>query len=171
MHLPSAFPSLRCTGPVSYPGAVLRDPHRCTLSEHHPISNPSHSLPHSIPHALMHASWPSERVCVSLCARATHSHGLISAHPLKQDLLTIWYTHTCALSRFSHVWLFATLWTIARQASLSTGFSKQEYWSGLPFLPPATLRPRDWTQVSYVSCTGRQVLKLVPPGKPHMTHN
>ena len=41
----------------------------------------------------------------------------------------------CMLSRFSHVWLFATLWTVARQAPLSMGFSRQEYWSGLPFPP------------------------------------
>ena len=32
---------------------------------------------------------------------------------------------------------FATSWTVAHQAPLSTGFSRQEYWSGLPFLPPA----------------------------------
>ena len=36
----------------------------------------------------------------------------------------------------SHVWLFATPWTVAHQAPLSMGFSKQEYWSGLPFPPP-----------------------------------
>ena len=34
---------------------------------------------------------------------------------------------------------FVTLWTIACQAPLSTGFSKQEYWSGLPFPPPGDL--------------------------------
>ena len=37
------------------------------------------------------------------------------------------------LSCFSPAQLFATLWTVARQAPLSVGFSKQEYWSGLPF--------------------------------------
>ena len=37
------------------------------------------------------------------------------------------------LSCFSHVRLFATLWTIAHHAPLFMGFSKQEYWSGLPF--------------------------------------
>ena len=42
------------------------------------------------------------------------------------------------LSNFSRVWLFATLWTVALQASLSIGFSRQEYWSGLP-CPPGTL--------------------------------
>ena len=40
------------------------------------------------------------------------------------------------LSRFSCVWLFATLWTVAHQAPLSMGFSRWEYWSGLPCPPP-----------------------------------
>ena len=39
----------------------------------------------------------------------------------------------------SHVQLFATLWTVACQAPLSMGFSRQEYWSGLPFPPPGDL--------------------------------
>ena len=38
------------------------------------------------------------------------------------------------LSRFSCVRLFVTLWTVAHQAPLSMGFSRQEYWRGLPFL-------------------------------------
>ena len=33
----------------------------------------------------------------------------------------------------SHAWLFAIPWTVAHQAPLSMGFSRQEYWSGLPF--------------------------------------
>ena len=36
----------------------------------------------------------------------------------------------------SHVQLFVTLWTVACQAPLSMGFSRQEYWSGLSFPPP-----------------------------------
>ena len=36
-------------------------------------------------------------------------------------------------------WFFETLWTVARQAHLSMGFSRQEYWSGLPFPPPGGL--------------------------------
>ena len=40
------------------------------------------------------------------------------------------------LSRFSHVRLCATPETAAHQAPLSLGFSKQEYWSGLPFPSP-----------------------------------
>ena len=43
------------------------------------------------------------------------------------------------LNHFSHVQLFVTPWTIARQAPLSMGFSRQEYWSGLPFLSPGDL--------------------------------
>ena len=46
----------------------------------------------------------------------------------------------CAvLSSFSHVQLFATPRTVAHQASLSMGFSRQEYWNGLPCPPPGDL--------------------------------
>ena len=38
----------------------------------------------------------------------------------------------CLCYSLSHVQLFATPWTVACQAPLSTGFSRQEYWSGLP---------------------------------------
>ena len=40
------------------------------------------------------------------------------------------------LSCLSHVRLFATPWTVAHRAPLSMGFSRQEHWSGLPFLTP-----------------------------------
>ena len=43
------------------------------------------------------------------------------------------------LSRFSPAQLFVTLWTVAHQAPLSMGFSRQEYWSGLLCPPPGTL--------------------------------
>ena len=43
------------------------------------------------------------------------------------------------LSHFSRIWLCETLWTAACQASLSMGFSRQEYWSGLPHPPPGHL--------------------------------
>ena len=39
----------------------------------------------------------------------------------------------------SHVWLFVIPWTVAFQAPLSMGFSRQEYWSGLPFPSPGDL--------------------------------
>ena len=45
----------------------------------------------------------------------------------------------CTLSCFSCVQLFVTPWTIAHQALLSMGFFRQEYWNGLPCLPPGDL--------------------------------
>ena len=51
-----------------------------------------------------------------------------------------WKAPICAVpSRFSCVRLFVTLWTVACQAPLSMEFSRQEYWSGLPFPPPRDL--------------------------------
>ena len=46
--------------------------------------------------------------------------------------------HARMQSRCSHVLLCATLWTAAHQAPLSMGFSRQEYWSGLPFPSPVS---------------------------------
>ena len=48
-------------------------------------------------------------------------------------------TCVCMLSHFSRVQFFATRWTVARQAPLSVGLSRQEYWNGLPFPPPGDL--------------------------------
>ena len=47
-------------------------------------------------------------------------------------LFIVYYMLWCILS---HVWLFATLWTVGHQAPLAMEFSRQEYWSGLPFSP------------------------------------
>ena len=52
------------------------------------------------------------------------------------DMLCV---HACMLSHFSHVRLFATPWTVAHQAPLTIGFSRQEYWSGFPCPPPEYL--------------------------------
>ena len=71
----------------------------------------------------------------------------------------------CVLIHFSCVQLFATLCTAARQAPLSMGFSRQEYYSGLPCPPPGESSwPRDRTPVSYLA--GR-FFTTEPPGKPH----
>ena len=50
------------------------------------------------------------------------------------DLKDIYSLHWHCMGMLSHMWLFATLWTVARQGSLSMGFSRQEYWSELPFV-------------------------------------
>ena len=47
--------------------------------------------------------------------------------------------HACMLSRFSCFQLCATLWTTSHQVAVSTGFSRQEYWNGLPFPSPVSL--------------------------------
>jgi len=72
------------------------------------------------------------------------------------------------LSCFSRVQLFAILWSIVCQAPLSMGFSRQEYWSGLPFpssgdLPDPGMEPVFLTSPALA---GRFFLPLAPPGKP-----
>ena len=53
--------------------------------------------------------------------------GLIS---LQFSMCVYIYISVCVLSHFTRVQLFVTLWTVARHAPLSMGFSKKEYWSG-----------------------------------------
>ena len=64
----------------------------------------------------------------------------------------------------SHVRPFATPWTVAHQAPPSTGFSRQEYWSGLPFPPPGDL-PNPGTEPRSLSLQA-DALTSEPPGKP-----
>ena len=64
----------------------------------------------------------------------------------------------------SRVWLFVILWTIARQASLSLGFPRQEYWSGLPFPSPGDL-PDQGIEPGSLALQADSVLSE-PPGKP-----
>ena len=59
-------------------------------------------------------------------------------------------TCVCVLSR-SVMSDCATLWTVARQAPLSMGFSRQEYWSGLPCPPPGDLPDLGIEPVSLMS--------------------
>ena len=73
-------------------------------------------------------------------------HNLVTGHPRE-----------CMLNCFHHVHLFATPWTVAHQAPLFLGFSRQEYWSGLPCPPPGDLPDPGVELMSlYVSCIGRQ---------------
>ena len=53
-------------------------------------------------------------------------------------LCSVAYIYRAVLSRLSQVQFFATPWTVARQAPLSMGFSRQ-YWGGLPCPPPGDL--------------------------------
>ena len=77
------------------------------------------------------------------------------------------------LSHCSCVWLFVTPWTVAHQAPLSMGFSRQESWNGLPCSPPGDLHNSGTGWVFYISCISRWVLyyqdlwtSTIQTGKP-----
>ena len=70
----------------------------------------------------------------------------------------------CMLCHFTCILLFATLWTIAPQAPLSMGFSRQEYWSGFPFPSPGDL-PIPGIEPGSHTLQADSLL-TEPPGKP-----
>ena len=78
------------------------------------------------------------------------------------EITRSWQNQTCFsylsewVKSLSHVWLFATPWTAAHQAPLSTGFSRQENWSGLPFPSPGDLFPTQGLNPGLPHC--RQML-------------
>ena len=57
----------------------------------------------------------------------------------------------CVLCHFSYVQIFVTLWTVALQAPLSIGFSRQESWRGLPCPPPGDLLDQEIEPMSVIS--------------------
>ena len=71
-----------------------------------------------------------------------------------------WDTNkACVLRHFHHVWLFVTLWTIARQTPLSIGILQARIleWVAMPSSRGSS-QPRDWTHISYVSCIDSLIL-------------
>ena len=77
------------------------------------------------------------------------------------------YTFAHMLIHFSNVWLFETLCTVTLQASPSMGFSRQEYWSGLPCPSPGDLPHQAKESMSPTSLLRWQAgsSPLVPPGE------
>ena len=69
----------------------------------------------------------------------------------------------------SRVGLFATPWTVAYQAPLSMGFSRQECWSGLPFPSPGDLPDPGIKPASPVLSS--RFFTTEPPGKPTRKHD
>ena len=69
----------------------------------------------------------------------------------------------------SPVWVFAAPWTVAYQAPPSMGFSRQEYWSGLPFPSPGVF-PTQGAKPGLLHCR-QTLLPSEPPGKPDGTQN
>ena len=71
------------------------------------------------------------------------------------------------LSHFSHVQFFVTLWTIAHQPPLSMGFSRQEYWGGLPFpFTGALLEPKIEPETSESLSLAGRFFTTQQPGNP-----
>ena len=72
----------------------------------------------------------------------------------------------CAvLKSLSHVWFFATPWTVACQLLCQWAFSRQEYWSGLPCPPPGDL-PNPGIEPRSPALQADSFLPSEPPGKP-----
>ena len=65
----------------------------------------------------------------------------------------------------SRVRLFVTAWTVARQASPSVGFSRQEYWSGLSFPSPGDLPLMQGLNRASTNVGDADALPSEPPGK------
>ena len=72
-----------------------------------------------------------------------------------------------SVSHFSHVWFFVIPWIVAHQAPLSMEFSRQEYWSGLPFPSPGDL-PNPGIEPGSLTLQAVSLLSE-PPGKPSHT--
>ena len=74
------------------------------------------------------------------------------------------------LTHLSHVRLFVTLWIVACQAPLSTGFSRQEYWSRLP-CPPGTRKSSQLKDETQVSCLLHWQVGSLPIASPWTPSN
>jgi len=99
---------------------------------------------------------------------ATVSHSYSVLNPLLFSLQTLSSAvMLCRAYVLSCVWLFVTLWAIARQAPLSVGFSRQEYWSRLPFPSPGDLPDPGIEPPSSVSpALQANSIPAEPSGKP-----
>ena len=101
---------------------------------------------------------------LQLATNAAYWFRIIISYYLKLDVSVISFClpclPICVLCEVASVVSDSvTLRTVAHQAPLSMGISRQEYWSGLPFTPPGNLPYPGIasTSISYVSCIGRQV--------------
>ena len=88
---------------------------------------------------------------------------------LSSVVLCLFYKDVCMSAKLLVSDSFVTPWTVALQAPLSMGFSRQEYWSGLPCPPPGDL-PHPGTEHGSPHLLNWQVysLPLAPLRKPHM---
>ena len=70
----------------------------------------------------------------------------------------------CFAELLRRVWLFGTTWTVAQEAPLSLGFSRQECWSGLSFAPPGDLP--NWETEPRFPALQEDSLPAELPGEP-----
>ena len=78
----------------------------------------------------------------------------------------MWYINIC-LCVLSHVQFFVTQWTVACRVALSMEFSRQEYWSRLPFHPPEDLPDPRIEPMSLLSpALAGGFFSIASPGKP-----
>ena len=86
-----------------------------------------------------------------------------------ETITTLLINYACVLSHFSHVQLFETLWTVAKQAFLSVGSSRQGYWSGLPCLIQGIFPTQGANLHLLLHC--RWILYRWATGEAHFTYS
>ena len=106
-------------------------------------------------------------VCLYLCLFYFFLYSLYVIYKIRKKVMKMSFNSSVSL--LSRVRLFATPWTVAHQAPPSMGFSRQEYWSGLPFpspghLPDPGIEPRSPTLQADALTSER-------PGKPEQTRD
>ena len=75
----------------------------------------------------------------------------------------------CAAQSLGCVWIFVTPWAVARQAPPSMEFSRQEFWSGCPFLLQGIFPIQGLNMhLLHLLHWQEDSLALVPPGKPRI---
>ena len=119
------------------------------------------------------SSQPRDRTYISWVAGGFFTMELpFKLHYLTKLWITVSYTLCACAHSLSCVWLFATPWTIAHQAPLSMGFSRQEYWSSCHLLlqgifPDTGIKPESLASLALVGGFST----TVPPGKPNLLYS
>ena len=123
------------------------------------LSVVSNSLwPHGLQHARLPYSSPTSAACSHSCPSIRWCHPTISSSVIPFSCLqsSLIYLEQCLHAKLlSHIRPFSTPWTVACQTSLFMEFSRQEYWSMLPFPAPGDL-PNPGTKP--VSCIGSCII-------------
>ena len=98
-----------------------------------------------------HSSWPEKACSEALTQGCVLSCSVVSKKKKKKTQRNDYHDCLPAASCLCHVRLCETPWTVAPRAPLSLGFSRREYWSGLPCPPPGDLPDPGIRPVSLIS--------------------